>query len=802
MQNSQTEPPALYSTAAAADDSVDCRFGQPVRRFEDARFLTGKGRYVSDIHIPGMAPARMLRSQHAAGRIRRLNVEAALAAPGVIAVLTGDDLAKDGLGCFAPFTSRQRADGTPNIVPPYGLLAKEEVRHVGDIIAMVVAESEAAADFALELIEVSIDPTACVTDTREAAAPDAPPVWPEEPSNICFVERLGDAKRAAAAFADAAHIVEAEYVISRVIASPMETRSAIGVFDSGENSYTLYAGLQTPHLLRNEIANNVLHIEPASLRVISPDIGGGFGLKASMQRELALVLWAARRTARAVRWVAERSESFLADHHARDTVSRVSLALDASGKFLALRVHTIANLGAYLDTFGLHIPVNNLGGLSGPYDIGAFDIEVRGVFSHTQPTAPYRGAGRPEATLCIERIIDRAARQLGMDAVALRRRNMIPSSAMPFETGLAFRLDSGEFEKTMDMAIDLADWKGRESRAADAASRGRLHGIGIAYAVEIAGGPQNTPLKESAELRFDSTGHATLFLGTHSHGQGHETAFRQLAHSFLGLSPGQIDIQFGDTAIVKQGVGTFGSRSVGIGGAALKQAAEKIIEMARPLAVEMLEVSESDVDFLGGHFVVGGTDYRVSLQDVAAHAFKAPAAAAGGVAGLAAHVMAAPDNCTFPNACHVCEVEIENDTGQVQLTRYAVVEDVGSVLNPLLLEGQIHGGVAQGVGQVLCEAITFDPSSGQLISGSFMDYCLPRADDLPMIALRSHEVPSENTPFGIKGAGEAGTVGGMAAMSNAVFNALYKVGVSHFDMPATSERVWRAIHRKIEKATP
>ena len=798
MQNSPAEPPALFSAAAAPDNSVDCRFGQPVRRFEDGRFLTGKGRYASDIQMPRTAHARMLRSQHAAGRIDRLNVTAALVAPGVIAVLTGDDLAKDGLGCFAPFTSRERADGTPNFVPPYELLAKEEVRHVGDIIAMVVAESEAEADSALELIDVSIEPTACVTDTRAAAAPDAPAVWPEEPSNICFVERLGDAKRTAAAFVDAAHIVAAEYVISRVVASPMETRSAIGVFDSGENSYTLYAGVQTPHLLRNEIANNVLHIEPASLRVISPDMGGGFGLKASMQRELALVLWAARRTGRAVRWVAERSESFLADHHARDTVSQVSLALDASGKFLALKVHTIANLGAYLDTFGLHIPVNNLGGLSGPYDIGAFDVEVRGVFSLTQPTAPYRGAGRPEATLCIERIVDSAARQLGMDAIALRRRNMIPPSAMPFATGLAFRLDSGEFEKTMDMAIDLADFNGREDRAAEAASRGWIHGVGVAYAVEIAGGPQDAPLKESAELRFDATGHATLFLGTHNHGQGHETAFRQLAHSFLGLTPGQIDIQFGDTAIVKEGVGTFGSRSIGIGGAALKQAAEKIIEIAKPLAAEMLEVSESDIGFSEGHFVVGGTDYRVSLQDVAARAFKASDAAADAVAGLTAHVMAAPDNCTFPNACHICEVEIERETGQVRLTRYAVVEDVGKVLNPLLLEGQIHGGVAQGVGQVLCEAIAFDPSSGQLISGSFMDYCLPRADDLPMIALQSHEVPSENTPFGIKGAGEAGTAGSMAAMSNAVFDALYKVGVSHFDMPATPERVWRAIHRNCD----
>ena len=783
---------------ADGDGSVDCRFGQPVRRFEDARFLTGNGRYLSDIRLPGMTYARMLRSQHAAGRIRRLDATPARAVPGVISVFTGDELAQDDLGCFAPFIRRQRADGSENFVPPYGLLAADEVRHVGDIIAMVVAESETAAESALERIELNIEARPSVTDTRKAAAPDAAPVWSQEPSNVCFVEHLGDAESVTSAFAGAAHIVEEEYVISRVAASPMETRSAIGLFDASENSYTLHAGLQTPHLLRNEIANNVLHIEPSSLRVISPDVGGGFGLKACVQRELALVLWAARRTGRAVRWVAERSESLMADHHARDHVSRVALALDASGKFLALRVSTIANLGAYLDTFGLHAPVNNLGGLSGPYDIGAFDIEVRGVFSHTQPTSPYRGAGRPEATYCIERIVDKAARQLGMDSIALRRRNMIPSAAMPFDTGLTFRYDSGEFEKTMDMAIDLSDWKGRESRRAEATGKGRLHGVGIAYAIEIAGGPQDTPLKESAELRFDAAGHATLLLGTQNHGQGHETAFRQLAHACLGLRPDQIDIRFGDTAMVKDGVGTFGSRSLSIGGAALKQAAEKIIETARLLAAEMLEVSPPDIDFADGHFAVRGTDYRVSLQDTAVRAFKAADGGDGTPRGLTAHAIAAPDNCTFPNGCHVCEVEIDPDTGQVWLTRYTVVDDVGRVINPLLLEGQIQGGVAQGAAQALCEAIAFDAESGQLISGSLMDYCLPRADDLPMIAVGSHEVLSKNTPFGIKGAGEAGTVGSIAATSNAISDALSKAGVSRFDMPATPEKIWRAIRQSHE----
>lgn len=759
------------------------RLGSPTPRFEDARFLKGAGRYVSDIKLPGMAHARLLRSPHAAGEILHLDLSAAKGAPGVLAVLCADDATEDGLGAFQPFIRRARRDGSENFVPPYGVLAQSAVRHVGDAIALVVAETEAEAEAALELIELEIEPAPAVTNVAAATKNGAPPVWQEEPSNTCFVERLGDAAKAEAAFSRAAHVVEEEYVLSRVAASPMETRSAIGVFDAETERYTLYAGLQTPPLMRDEIANSVLRIPPEQLRIVSPDVGGGFGLKASAQRELALVLWAAKRLGRPVRWVSQRAEAFVSDHHARDSVSRVALALDEAGRFLALRVRTTANLGAYIDSFGLHITVTNLGGLSGPYMIGAYDVEVVGAFSHTQPIAPYRGAGRPEASYCIERIVEAAARQLGMSAVEMRRQNMVPPSAMPYETGLAFRYDCGEFERVMDMALAFADVAGAAARARDAEKRGHLHGVGMAYAVEIAGGPQDTPLGETAALRFDATGDVTLALGTHNHGQGHETAFRQLVHEVLGLTPERVKFVNGDTDAVARGIGTFGSRSIGAGGAALIQVAATIIEQASPYAADILEAAAGDITFEEGHFVVRGTDRKVSLHDV------------GRVAGesLSAEAFVAPENSSYPNGCHVCEVEIERDTGRVALTRYALVDDVGRVLNPLLLGGQLHGGVAQGAGQILCENIAFEPESGQLLSGSFMDYCLPRADDLPMINTGSHEVPSANTPFGIKGAGEAGAVGGLAAVMNGVMDALSKAGVTQFDMPATPERIWRAL---------
>ena len=768
--------------------------GRSVRRIEDDRFLRGRGRYVGDIALPGLAHAKILRAPHAAGHIRSLDVAAAEAAPGVIAVLTGADAEADGLGTFASFLTRHRTDGSPNFVPPYRVLALDRVRHIGEPIALVIAESEAEAEDALELIGLDITPLPSVTDTAVAAQPGQPSVWDEEPGNVCFVHRVGDAAAAKAAFARAVHVIERTFDISRVIANPMETRSAIGVYDTRDERYTLYAGVQGPHLIRDELSRSVFHMPPSRLRVVSPDIGGAFGLKVSAYPELALVLWAARRIGRPVRWLCGRSEAFLADHHARDNLSTVSLALDAQSKFLGLQVRTTANIGAYIDSFGLWVVTNNLGGLAGPYAIGAFDVEVTGVFSNTHATSAYRGAGRPEATYCIERIIDAAAREIGIDPIGLRQRNMVPAVAMPFDTGFLYTYDSGAFDQTLTMALDLADWSGVPGRRDDAKRRGKLYGFGVAYAIEIAGGPQDAPFEEGAEIRFDASGEATFLLGTHSHGQGHETVFRQLAAHVFGLSPERVRIVYGDTDQVYFGKGTFGSRSVGVGGAAVLRAAGTIIAKGKLIAAHLLEAAADDLVFQDGHFVVAGTDRSVGLDDVAAAAFSPQCLPPGLELGLSASAITTPPNATFPTGCHVCEVEIDPETGALALTHYAVVDDVGRVVNPLLLDGQIHGGIAQGVGQATGERIVYDHGSGQLLSGSFMDYAMPRADDLPSFAVEANEVPTPNNPLGVKGAGEAGTVGALPAVMNAVNDALAPLGIGHFDMPATPERLWRAIH--------
>ena len=767
--------------------------GQSVRRVEDDRFVQGLGRYVGDLQLPGMAFAKVLRSQHAAGRIVRLDVGVASKAPGVLAVLTGADAMADGLGCFASFLERKRADGSPNFVPPHRVLVVERVRRVGDPIALVVAETEAAADDALDMIDLEIAPLPSVIETGRAAEPGAPSVWDEEPGNVCFVHQVGNRSAAADAFARAAHIIERRFDISRITANPMETRTALGVHDPRDGRYTLYAGIQAPHLLRDELARSIFHLPPSRFRVIAPDVGGAFGLKVSAHPELALVLWAAKRVGRPVRWIAERAEAFLSDHQARDNLSTVSLALDKEGHFLGLRVRTTANLGAYIDSFGLWVVSNNLGGLSGPYRIGAYDVEVTGVFSNTHPLSAYRGAGRPEATYCIEGIIDAAARELGLDPVELRRRNMVPPSALPFDTGFVFRYDSGTFEETMDMALALADWPGAARRRREAEARGRLHGIGIAFAIEVAGGPPDAPFEEGAEIRFDADGTATFLLGTHSHGQGHETVFRQLAMHVFALPPERVRIVYGDTDQIYFGRGTFGSRSVGVGGAAVLRAAEIVISKGKLIAGHLLEAAASDIAFVDGVFSVVGTDRRVGLSEVAAATFERGRFPPGFELGLSGSAIVTPPNATFPNGCHICEIEIDPETGATTLTRYAVVDDVGRVINPLLLDGQIHGGVVQGIGQALGERIVFDPQSGQLLTGSFMDYAMPRADELPFFEVGTNEVPTPNNPLGVKGAGEAGTVGALPAVMSAVRDALAPLGIKHFDMPASPERLWRAI---------
>ncbi|HEV2161435.1 MAG TPA: xanthine dehydrogenase family protein molybdopterin-binding subunit [Stellaceae bacterium] len=767
--------------------------GRAVPRTEDLLLLRGRGRYTDDVDLPRVAHLYVLRSPHAAARIRGIDATAAQDAPGVIGVLTGRDAAADGLGTFRGRIARKRPDGSPNYQPAYRILALDRVQHVGDPVAAIIAETLAQAKDAAELISVDYDILPSVTDTAGTLAPGAPQVWDEAPGNICFVEHVGNEAKVKEAFARAKTVVRQRFVVSRVAASPMEGRAALGVYDTREERYTLTAGLQAPHLMRADLADNIFKLPANRFRVISPDVGGGFGMKGSAFPEYALVLWAAKRVGRPVKWFAERGESFIGDHHARDNVSEVALALDENGKFLALDVATVANIGAYIASNGLHVPVGNLGGLAGPYTTKDIHVKVTGVFSNTNATCPYRGAGRPEASFCIERVIDMAAAELKIDRVALRRRNLIPPSSMPFKTGLVFTYDCGEFERVMDKALALGDWPGVAARKEEARRRGNLYGAGIVSVIEVAGGPAAAPFEEATEIRFDATGSATLLLGSHNHGQGHETAFRQLANHFLGLAPEQVTVIYGDTDKVFHGRGTFGSRSLSVGGAALQLAAERVIEKGKKVAGHLLEAAIADIEFADGTFTVAGTDKSIDLTAVARASFNPLRMPPGLEIGLDANAVFRPPAGTFPNGCHICEVEIDPDTGVATIARYAVVDDVGRIVNPLLLEGQIHGGIAQGAGQALCEAMVYDRDSGQPLSGSFMDYCLPRATDFCPIEVGEHNVPSKSNPLGIKGAGEAGCVGALPAVMNAINDALLPLGIRHFDMPATPERLWQAI---------
>ncbi|WP_144182748.1 xanthine dehydrogenase family protein molybdopterin-binding subunit [Elioraea rosea] len=765
--------------------------GAPVRRVEDGRLLRGRGRYTDDHRLADAAHMVLVRSPHAAARIRGIDASAALAMPGVLGVLTGGDL--EQLGALQTSVARNLPDGSPMPRPPYRILATDAARFVGDPVAAVVAETRAIARDAAEVVAVEWETLPAVTDASAALEPGAPAVWPEQaPDNLCFLFSLGNREAVEAGFAKAAHVARLPFRVSRISANPLEPRGAIGAWDEGEGRWTLISGVQIPHKIRSELAGKTLRVADNRLRLISPDMGGAFGMRGSPTQEHALVLWAARLLGRPVRWIADRTESFLSDFHARDNDSVVELALDAGGTFLALRIRTVANLGAYLAFNTPHSPTNNLGGLAGVYRTPAILAEVRGAFTNTQPTAPYRGAGRPEATYAIERVIDLAAAEMGIDRVALRERNLIPREAMPFKTGLVFTYDSGDFARGMAMALEAADWAGFPARREEAKARGMLRGIGIANAIEIAAGPFRAPNEEGAGIRFEPDGGATLLLGSHNHGQGHETAFRQLASTLLGLSFDRVRVVFGDTDLVPHGRGTFGSRSLVVAGTAMAKASERIIARGKRIAAHLLEAAEADIAFESGSFRVAGTDRAVRIEDVAVAAYTPNRLPKGEELGLAADAVLIPDEATFPNGCHVAEVEIDPETGVVRLVSYVVSDDVGTVINPLLLKGQIHGGVAQGVGQVLGEAILYD-EAGQLVTASFMDYRMPRAADLPSMVVESNPQPTSANPLGAKGAGEAGTVGALPVVINAIVDALSPLGIRHVDMPATPERVWRAI---------
>jgi carbon-monoxide dehydrogenase large subunit len=766
--------------------------GQSVRRLEDPRLVQGLGRYSDDVTLPREAYAAIVRSPHAHARIVAINASAARSAPGVVAILTGADLAADGVGNMPVDGSRKKRDGSPAFRPPRPALVRDRVRHVGDGVALVIAETRQQAADAAALVAVDYDPLPSVAATAEAMRPGAPPVWDEVPDNVAFVWEAGQRDAVTQALASAPHVARLDFVVSRVAAAPLEPRAAVGEYDRRAGRYTLHTGIQGPHGLRTLLAD-ALHVPQSQMRVITGEVGGSFGMRSGIYPELLLVLWAARRLGRPVKWTSDRREGFVTDEHGRDNVSTAELALDRDGKFLALRVAITLNIGAYFTQRSAGPGTNNVGGIAGVYTTPAIHVQTTGVYSHTTPTGPYRGAGRPEATYAIERVIDVAARELRIDPLELRRRNLIPASAMPFKTGLVFTYDCGDFARSMDMALALADQSGFERRRKEARARGKLLGLGIANPVEVAGGPYTSANPDTAEVRVNADGSVSLFTGSTSMGQGNETAFTQIVSDGLGLPPERIQVFWGDSDALDAGRGNGGSGALTVGGSAVLRATERVVERGRRIAAHLLEAAPEDVVLRDGRFTVAGTDKGTTFATVARTAYQPRQLPPGMEPGFSESAAFTPPAVTFPNGCQVCEVEIDEDTGAVRIVRHAVVDDVGHMVNPMLVQGQIHGGIVQGLGQALFEQLAYDPHSGQLLTGSFMDYAMPRADDVPAFDVDHHEVPTKVNPLGAKGVGEAGTVGALPALVNAVNDALASLGVRHLDMPVTPERVWRAI---------
>jgi aerobic carbon-monoxide dehydrogenase large subunit len=761
--------------------------GQSVSRFEDPRLLKGGGRYVGDMVLPGMVFGYVLRSPHAHARIRAIDSGKAKAAPGVLAVLTGADWQASGWGDLPVPGGLKRRDGSV-FRPSYPALTKDRVRWVGDYVALVVAETYHQALDAAELIAVDYEPLPAVVSTAEAASDGAPRVWDGCADNIGFVQLFGDKAATDAAFAKADHVVKHRFVINRVTAASMEPRGCLGDYNAAEDRYTIYTTLQRVHPFRSELSP-VLKVPESRIRVVAGDIGGSFGMKSAVYNEVALVLLASKTVGRPVRWTSTRSESFLCDAQARDNVTDAELALDKQGNFLGMRATTVAGIGAYLQT-GMPAFTGNIGTLAGVYRIPAMHADVTAVFTHTNPVRPYRGNGRPEAAYVIERLVDLAADELGIDPAELRRRNYIPPEAMPFKTALTFTYDSGEFEKTMDMALTLADTAGFEGRRAESRKRGKLRGIGLSNTIERAAAAGF----EGAEIRFDKSGTVTLLAGSVTQGQGHETIFKQIMCDRLGLDPDDVHYVQGDTDHVFIGEGTGGSRSATIGGAAVDIAAQRITTKAKQIAAHLLDVDAAELKFADGVFSSPKTNRTLTIKEVAKEAMDPAKLPQDMDVGLTATATYTAPVQNFPNGCHICELEIDEETGTVEIVRYSVVDDVGTVINPLLLKGQIVGGVAQGVGQILMEDIRFD-GDGQILTGSFMDYAMPRATDISAVEVKSNPVPTRTNPLGVKGAGEAGCVGAMPAVANALVDALAHLGIRHVEMPATPERLWRAIQQ-------
>jgi carbon-monoxide dehydrogenase large subunit len=776
--------------------------GASVRRKEDLRFLSGRGQYTDDINRPGQTHAFILRSPHAHAAINGIDTAAAKAMPGVIAVFTAADMA--GIGGIPCGWQIHNRDGSPMAEPKHPVLAEGKVRHVGDPVAVVIAETKSQARDAGEAIVVDYAPLPAVATIEQALKPGAPLVHDGVAANLCYDWHIGDQAAQEAAFAKAHKVVTFETTNNRLVPNAMEPRAAIGEYDGQSGDYTLYTTSQNPHVIRLLMGAFVLSIPESKLRVVAPDVGGGFGSKIYHYAEEAIVTWASAKVKRPVKWTAERTESFMSDAHGRDHVSRAELALDAEGRILGLKVHTLANMGAYLSTFAPCVPTYLYATLlSGVYTTPVIYAEVKAVFTNTVPVDAYRGAGRPEATYLLERLMDVAAAEIGMDRVEFRRKNFIPVDAFPYQTPVALQYDSGNYFATLDAALEAADWKGFEARRAAAKAKGKLRGIGISTYLEACGiAPSavvgslgaRAGLYEVGTIRVHPTGSVTVLTGTHSHGQGHETTLAQLVADRLGVPLANIDIVHGDTAKVPFGMGTYGSRSLAVGGSAMFKAMDKIIAKGKRIAAHLMEASVEDVEFDRGTFRVTGTDKTKSLTEISLAAYVPHNYPIEEIEpGLEETAFYDPKNFTYPGGCHIAEVEIDPETGKVAMVNFTAVDDVGRVINPMIVEGQVQGGVAQGIGQALLESAIYD-AEGQLISGSMMDYTMPRADDLAPVSVATHTTLCTHNPLGVKGCGEVGAIGSPPAVMNAVVDALRDYGVRHVEMPATPAKIWNIIN--------
>ena len=784
----------------------DSGIGAPSKRREDIRFLTGAGNYTDDINVAGQKYVYFLRSTVAHGNLTKVDTSAASSMPGVHRIFTGDDFAEvGGLPCGWQIHSR---DGEPMAEPGHPVLARGKVRHVGDPIAAVVADSVAEARDAAEAIELDIEELPAVVDMAHAISGDAAQIHDEAPNNLCydwgFVEENRDATMEA--FENAHHVTTLELTNNRLVANPMEPRVCIGEFNPSNGESTLYTTSQNPHVIRLLMGAFVLGIPEHKLRVIAPDVGGGFGAKIYHYAEEALCTFASKALKMPVKWTCDRSEAFVSDAQGRDHKTKIELALDENGKFLAIRTETLANMGAYLSTFAPAVPTWLHGTLmAGTYTTPLIYCNVKAVFTNTLPVDAYRGAGRPEATFQLERVIDCAAREMGIDPVELRRRNFIPADAFPYQTPVAVAYDTGDYHGTMDKLIEVADFAGFSARRAESEGRGKLRGLGVCSYIEACGiAPSalvgqlgaRAGLFESCTVRVNAAGGVVVMTGSHSHGQGHETTFPQVVSEMLGMPEEMIEIVHGDTGRGPMGMGTYGSRSIAVGGAAMVRAVEKIIAKAKRIAAHLMEASVEDVEFKDGVFSVAGTDKNVDFGSVALSAYVPHNYPLESLEpGLEETAFYDPSNFTYPSGAYACEVEVDPDTGVVEIASFAAADDFGNIINPMIVDGQVHGGIGQGIGQALLENCVYD-ENGQLASGSFMDYAMPRADDLPMYTVdHSSITPCTHNPLGVKGCGEAGAIGSPPAVINAVVDALQSGGhnVTHVDMPASPQNVWAAM---------